>query len=200
MYIPPGHSEAQKRNRKQKHMVQFRGPLRVSKQLSTNTFELESVHDPSRKYRRHFSSLRRWKGSVPVTDNPLLSPPPVPSGDLSVGEFVFVLSDSKSTEFYLARVHEIREDIIVVACYGSGSKNQATATFKPIFVLPDKSVSIGKPRGRTRATNYTWDIPILAIDTLVLACSLVLLPSGKLSKDTRALVHDLSPRVLHRFV
>ena len=83
--------------------------------------------------RRHLSSIRRWIGPLPdKTEFAHIAPPVVHVTDIEQGDFLFVCDSTRATELYLARVMSTHDTTAVVHCDGSGSKNQATATFEPI--------------------------------------------------------------------
>ena len=76
IFMPPGHDEALRRQRKAKHIVQFRGPLRVDEKLSTSTFLLSCYFNPERKFKRHLTNIRRWVGPLPSRDENANGVPP----------------------------------------------------------------------------------------------------------------------------
>jgi hypothetical protein len=47
-YVPPSHEEARTRKRKAKHIVQFRGPLKIVGKPSETTFKLASHFNPKK--------------------------------------------------------------------------------------------------------------------------------------------------------
>jgi hypothetical protein len=57
IYAPPGHTEAVKRRRKQKHMCQWKGPMVIIEKPSDRRFVLEDIHT-KRVYKRNIVNVR----------------------------------------------------------------------------------------------------------------------------------------------
>ena len=145
VYMPAGHQEAVRRQRKQKHIRPFRGPLEIVEKPSPTTFKLRCYFTPSRTYMRHITNVRRWVGPLPPKEATNLGVPPPMTADVEEGDFVFYKDTADSAEFYLAKVLAITDEFFTVHCWGSSSNNAATATYKPIFVGHSGAVFVGKP-------------------------------------------------------
>ena len=101
IYVPPSQGEAMRRQRKAKHICQWRGPLLISERLSDTTFELKSYFNPSKSFRRHLMNIRRWRGPMPEanTDQSLLVPF---ESDVEVGEFCIIRDSPSAKMLYRA--------------------------------------------------------------------------------------------------
>jgi len=114
IFAPPGHKEAMKRDRKQKHMFTWKGPMRITEKISGTQFALVDEYNSKRTYERHLVNIRRWVGPVPPN-------PPDMNGngdnDIEVGEIVLARDDSKATKLNLAKVVSITDETVKIACY-----------------------------------------------------------------------------------
>lgn len=89
IYAPPSHKEAVDRRRKQKHIVQWRGPMLIEEKMSNTCFRLSDHFKPNTTYERNLTNMRPWVGPIPTA-------PPQPNaqcmeqsiGDIEVGDLV----------------------------------------------------------------------------------------------------------------
>ena len=202
IYAPPSHDEAVKRSRKQKHIAQFRGPLKIIERPTPTTFVLSDYFDEKRRFRRHISNVRRWVGPLPSkTDKKNGIPPPVGTEDITTNSFIVVTDTPDDNDMFLCKVNSIDDSKINVWGYGSSSKNQLSATFKPIFTSKHKStgkeaIHLSKPRKsktHTAPTPWTWTIATADID-LVHATAVGISAAGKLNKASKKAIKNLKPR------
>ena len=208
IYAPPSHEEAVRRKRKQKHICQFRGPLKIIERPSKTTFVLSDYFDEKRLYRRHISNVRRWLGPLPSkTDKTHGITPPVGTEDINVDGFIITIDEPDDDDMFLCKVMSIDDSQITVWGYGSCSKNQLKASFKPVYTSTklktgQEAIHIGKPRKlktHSAPTPWTWTIATAEIADLVKATDIVVSKAGKFNKKTRALIKALKPCMLHRF-
>ena len=112
-----------------------------------------------------------------------------------------LLRDPDDLKLYLAEVVEINDQDVRVWCYGTRYKRANTqprrAIFKHVFTSKGGTVHVGKPA--VVATAWTWDIPLSALDTYVVAQDLRLLDSGRLDAETAATILSLQPSKLRIF-
>ena len=102
IYAPPSHDEAVKRSRKQKHIAQFRGPLKIIERPTPTTFVLSDYFDEKRRFRRHISNVRRWVGPLPSkTDKKNGIPPPVGTEDITTNSFIVVTDTPDDNDMFL---------------------------------------------------------------------------------------------------
>ena len=186
--MPPGHDEAPRRQRKAKHIAQFRGPLRVDEKLSTSTFLLSCYFNPERKFKRHLTNIRRWIGPLPSRDENANGVPPASHDDVAVGDFLFVRGSNAPADkrIDLIRVSECDHETLKVRGYGRTGPNPSSCSFRPVFIREDGFVQLVAPRrnqrvtpsGRGTSTLRTLTIWSLPTDSssLLLAVCLVLPP------------------------
>ena len=208
IYAPPSHEEAVRRKRKQKHICQFRGPLKIIERPSETTFVLSDYFDEKRHYRRHVSNVRRWIGPLPSkTDKTHGIAPPVGTEDINVDGFIITIDEPGDDEMFLCKVMSIDDSQITVWGYGSCSKNQLKASFKPVYTSTklktgQEAIHIGKPRKlktHSAPTPWTWTIATAETADLVKATNIVVSKAGKFNKKTKALIKALKPCKLHCF-
>jgi hypothetical protein len=113
IFAPPGHKEAIKRDRKQKHMFQWKGPMHITEKNSGTQFVMVDQYDDKKTYERHLVNIRRWVG--PVTDNAPVNS--THTSDIEVGELVLARDDSRATRLDLAKVISMTNEAVTIACY-----------------------------------------------------------------------------------
>ena len=208
IYAPPSHEEAVRRKRKQKHICQFRGPLKIIERPSKTTFVLSDYFDEKRLYRRHISNVRRWLGPLPSkTDKTHGIAPPVGTEDIDVDGFIITIDEPEDKDMFLSKVMSIDDSQITVWGYGSCLKDQLKAKFKPVYTSTklktgQEAIHIGKPRKlktHSAPTPWTWTIATAETAELVKATDIVVSRAGKFDKKTRGLIKALKPCKLHRF-
>jgi hypothetical protein len=59
IFAPPGHKEAVRRNRNQKHMHSWKGPMRITEKVSGTVFVLADHYNNKQTYERHLVNIRR---------------------------------------------------------------------------------------------------------------------------------------------
>ena len=189
IFAPPGHKEAIRRNRKQKHMYTWKGPMRITDKISGTQFLLAYEYDEAKTYERHLVNIRRWVGPVPQSgpvDNSSTS-------DIEVGELVLARDNSKSTKLDLARVISITDETVTTACYGTRTGNPKTAKFHAVYT-EGSDVFLGKPSRNKNAKPWTWKIQIEDLDDLIPARGLTLLKTGRLNKPSIKVLKSIKPK------
>ena len=74
IFAPPGHKEAVRRNRKQKHMHSWKGPMRITAKVSGTVYALANKYNEKQTYERHLVNIRRWIGPVPNEAPSVIAP------------------------------------------------------------------------------------------------------------------------------
>ena len=186
--LPPSHSEAVRRRRKCKHICQWRGPLQISKALSNTTFEMISFFNKKRVFRRHVSNIRRWRGPLPATNEDDSNILPFAS-DTEVGEFAFIhdadFDTDSSMMLHLVQISTIDDQTVVVAVWGTTSKNPATGVYRPVQILERSRLPTTKPRRNQRFSPWTWQLPLTDIDDRLVLRQVDITQAGKLTAETR---------------
>ena len=193
IYAPPSHKEAVDRRRKQKHIVQWRGPMLIEEKMSNTCFRLSDHCKPNATYERNLTNMRPWVGPIPTA-------PPDPNaqgveqsiGDIEVGDLVLARDSSTSRELDLAEVSSITDDCVTLACYGTRSASLAKAKFHEVYTKGE-DIYLGKPSKRIEATRWTWMIQHEDVADLIPAHGLTLNRDGRLSKKSRILIAAIKP-------
>ena len=100
----------------------------------------------------------------------------------------------------LAKVVSQSEKITTLHCWGTTGKTFKTSKFVPVFVRTDGRVLLSKPKGRSRAAPWTWEISRDDEPELIAVRDIKLGRSGRLLADSLKSVVAANPAlVLHRF-
>ena len=131
-YIPPSQAEAKQVGRKHKHMLQFKGPAKVVKILSSKAFVIEYE---GKQYQRTSNNLRPY-GAKESPDLPLMDQQPV--SKFRVGNFVALQEtddpeDKNYNRFHLAKVIQIADSVAELLNYATFGTNLATAQWYPLY-------------------------------------------------------------------
>ena len=193
IFAPPSHSQAVKRDRKAKHMHTWKGPMRVTNKVSNTHFVLADAYSPNRTYERNVANIRRWIGPVPKT-RPVAGSYQTndQQSDIELGDLVFVRDEATSTKIDLAKVTNITDESLTLACYGTRGKTPAVAKFHEVYTDgPD--VFLGKPVRNKTATRWTWQIKMEDLEDLIAKHGLQLTKAGKLSKASATAFSKIEP-------
>ena len=104
-FIPPTDKEVKEIQRKPKHLLQYRGPAQVVKQLSKSTYQLTFE---GRTYYRCFSELRPYRSTNTPVDLPMTNSKSMQESKLLtlIGNFVYCYVTQmirKTTTFIFAK-------------------------------------------------------------------------------------------------
>jgi hypothetical protein len=194
MFIPPTQEEAARRGRKVKHMLRWRGPMRITARPSPTTFEL--VGPSGRKFMRHLANVRPWRGRIPeASDTPLLEPPELCVQDIQTDEFVFASDAPDSPTYYLAKVVNVNDHHPTIQMFGTTTKHLKRAKFTPVYTR-GKDIVLRRYSQVPGAKPWKWEILIDDMDALILARGIKLSKNGHLSAQSRRVVTQLTPREL----
>ena len=126
-YLPPTQEQAEKANRKHKHLTQWAGPGYITKCLSANgtTFRIRCGNT---NYERHVLNMRKWKGPAP----------PIPKGiirddSINVGSVVAVLDDDQDKHYHIAKVMDITDSITTLWYASTRGKHLRSAIWRWMY-------------------------------------------------------------------
>ena len=142
IYFPLSHEEAQTRKRKAKHIVQFRGPLKIVAKPSETTFKLASHFNPKKFFHRHISNIRRWNGPIPDKNKSVVQVDhkiPQLATDVEVGNFILAREDEDTTTVDLGKITKTDDNSFEVTCYGRSSANMLTCKYLPVWTYKNKA-------------------------------------------------------------
>ena len=208
IYVPPSHEEAQTRKRKAKHIVQFRGPLKIVAKPSETTFKLASHFNPKKIFHRHISNIRRWNGPIPDKNKSTIHIDqgiPQLATDVEVGDFILAREDEDTTTVDLGKITKTDDNSFEVTCYGRSSANMLTCKYLPVWTYKNKAkqdcVMLKKTKPRFKGTSpWTWTILAKDFATLAVVRGIELNSQGFLNSNSKQLVRGMSKRFhLKRF-
>ena len=196
IYMPPGHDQAVKHDRKAKHMLAWHGPMRIT-EIDGTLYVLEYKYNTAQTYKRHLCNIRRWNGPVPdeapqVTTD---AAKPEPIKDIEVGTLILARDAEGAKTLDLGKVIEIHEDEVTVQCYGTRGKSLKTAIFRPMFASKT-NVSFGK--SVDGMVPYTWTIKSDDFKELIPRTGLQLTKSGTLSAASIKKIFTIKPKAKMR--
>lgn len=190
-YIPPTADQAQRRGRKLKHLMWYRGPAKVEEVLSGTTYRI-SYQGTS--YFRATSELRPYKaakGPVPSKghttsqgtsrNQKTSSHTPL---EVSVGVYVAYRTHQDDRRYHIGRVAALLEGELQVHTHATVSNGIRHAVWKPVYSTNKGEYTTEPPRGRARAgqDSKLYDyVPNQPEDKLVL-CEVALTNQKKLSQ------------------
>ena len=108
-FIPPSEKEAKEMGRKRGHLLQYRGPAFVVKQLSDTSYQIEYE---GRTYFRCFSELRPYRSDKLPMDLPIANHVHMQESRIILGNYVALCDtdDPEDTLFHLCKVIVALED------------------------------------------------------------------------------------------
>ena len=206
-YRPPSQEEAIKTGRKVKHLSHYHGPARVTKQINEHIYEFTFK---GKTYQREQGMLIPYLGNevlnLDFDYNDLLKDKTVQKHHSQItpheGEYIITKDSPSSTSWYLAQIHRVLQDRVVVhwlttitpplTNYTEAQpiqiiKNLEQATFMRTWCLD---------RGKGRATNkqpsesnslkyiFSGKIPIKELDQHFLSRNVGLNSQGRLCSNT----------------
>ena len=166
IYAPPGHKEAVRRNRKQKHMHQWRGPMEIVEKPSDRRFKLRNIYNHKKTYERNIINVRKWVGPIPDKEPQDDVDNDITYTDFEVGDLVMARDTESSKEFDLAEIMKITDTDITLGCFGTRGKKTQTAKFYPVYTHKS-DVYLGKFPRKVKAKRWTWTIQASDLTELV---------------------------------
>jgi hypothetical protein len=185
IYMPPTHAQMLRTGRRSNHIVAWRGPCRITKILSTSTYEMEEECS-KRVFQRSIINIRPFR----ATNNP---PPPhhdlLSSAQLTSGTLVAV-RDNPTSRFHIAKVLANTETHLSLHYLGTTTSSIDTAVFRLMWTAPDQRTVLRDTRPARNHIAVTGEIDAEDINDLLVASHLSLTSPGRLSrKSSRLLFH-----------
>ena len=123
---------------------------------------------------------------------------PLPNAD-ALSETVLLVSDNEASEcaflrdsnapdgmtLYVVKFTAVNNMAIEVAAWCTTSKTMHTMTHHPVVMLPNHNMAPTMGPGNRRSEPWTWQIPTVGIEDLVLLHQLKLLPFGWFDVDPK---------------
>ena len=106
------------------------------------------------------------------------------ASDVEPGEFMFARDASDANLLYLVRVTSMDDTTMHVHTWGCTSKNVITSKYHPVGILTSNNLPMTRPCAKQVSRPWAWQIPLTAVDNLVIVHSVVVLPSGALDTSS----------------
>ena len=182
-FIPPTEEEANKANRKAKHLMQFKGPATIVASLSKNntTFRLSFK---GRNYDRQVLNMSPYRSD----DQPQLYRL-TDDTTVTIGSLIAVKDESEHTQYHLGQVLEIVDNNAKIWYYATTTRH-TQGKWRPLYGTyeNDTSVTFNKPlpvdEGTMRYTGLI-NLNIEEDDTLVVMPNIALTKSGALNASSK---------------
>ena len=107
------------------------------------------------------------------------------ASDVEPGEFMFARDAPDANLLYLMRVTSVDDTSVHVHAWGCTSKTPITSKCRPVVILTSNDLPTTRPHAKQMSRPWTWQIPLPAVDDLVIVRSVVVLPSGSLDAALR---------------
>jgi len=201
IFAPPGHAEAVRRMRKQKHIDQWKGPMRIISKKSKTQFVVESK--TGEIYERSITNIRAWRSGSKTTAQakaaaPTEEPNPLPT--FRAGEMVLAREEENANELDVCKITNVTNENVTLHCWGTTGRQQAKAKYTPVFINKMGETLLHKPRGRTKVTPFVWEISAEDTAALIPVRGVRLQKNGCLTSESmKALALVKPPSKLHRF-
>ena len=93
---------------------------------------------------------------------------------------------------HLVQISTIDDQTVVVAVWGTTSKNPATGVYRPVQILERSRLPTTKPRRNQRFSPWTWQLPLTDIDDRLVLRQVDITQAGKLTASTRRRLKTLT--------
>jgi transposase InsO family protein len=193
IYVPPTHAQIQRTGRRSNHIVAWRGPCRVSKLLSTSSYEV--IEECSgRIFQRTIINMRPFRASKdpPPPHHDLLSHAALHPGT------IIAVRDTPDSPFHLAKVLSADEIQLRLHYLGTTSPTLATAVFRLVWIAPDGKTVLKDTCPARHHHAVTGEIDTADIPDLLVASHLTLTTTGRLSRKSARLLFHLRDQ-LHTY-
>jgi hypothetical protein len=206
IYLPPSALEAERKGRKAKHCMWYRGPARVIKCLSDTAYTVELCSN-KRQYDRSIINVSAWGNTTPATtpDSPAETGAREPTAETAlantdaynVGDYLGIKDDPEQDTWWLAEVTRVKGEGLHLAYFGTCGKNLPSAKFKPVFVTNTNKLTFKNEQGAARWTGY---VSVDGLPGCVVARNLHRNNTGTLSTRSIRVIKSLVNTLSHAVV
>jgi hypothetical protein len=185
IYMPPTHAQMLRTGRRSNHIVAWRGPCRITKIVSTSTYEMEEECS-KRTFQRSMINIRPFRATN--------APPPPHHDLLSSAQFttgtIIAVRGNPTSRFHIAKVIANTETHLSLHYLGTTTSSIDTAVFRLMWTAPDQRTVLRDTRPARNHIAVTGEIDAEDINDLLVASHLSLTSTGRLSrKSSRLLFH-----------
>ena len=210
IFIPPTAAEAERRHRKVKHCMWYRGPAKVVTRHSPTTYTVEMVAT-GRRYERSIINITPWglhddtAGNAPSGPGPAPARPPTAhaapahTGVYRTGDIIAVRDNPSQSEYWIAKVTRVRGDTLDVWYYGTTGHTLRTAVFRPLYIGAGTDGHSLSFQSTTRDGTQRWrgTLPAAGLPACVLARQLRLTSRGRLTDASYQVIRSLVRALSH---
>ena len=93
---------------------------------------------------------------------------------------------------HLVQISTIDDQTVVVAVWGTTTKNPATGVYRPVQILERSRLPTTKPKRNQRFSPWTWQLPLTDIDERLVLRRVDITQAGKLTAETRRRLKTLT--------
>jgi hypothetical protein len=174
---------------KQKHMLQWRGPLVITERISPTTYAMRDPRSPAtvKDYVRTVTNINPYRADAVQT----IGDDVVATFGLSVGDFVATLDDADTKVVSIGKVEHLDADELTVHYWATRGSKVSTAVFKPAYIGVNTGKTIMAHTLRSReepCEMWTGRVPLeLVLGLVVFAVDKH--GAHRLHKESRGLLH-----------
>ena len=179
-YIPPTEPMSKKKsNRKNKHILQYRGPGIITRVRTPTTYDLTYK---GKQYSRATSELRPYRAE----EAPRVEFPDDMAAEEQIkpGSIVAYLEEEGDAYFHIGKVKSMGDTMKIIA-HATTGKRLAVAIWKPLQQIVKTEQYTLTSNGRRVQVPVYDDIPNDAIETLIVAKELKIDTKGRLCPMSR---------------
>ena len=156
-------------------------------------------------YERSITNIRAWRSGNKTTAKAVTkSKPSNQTSDKTpafrAGEMVLAREEEDAVELDVCKITSVTDTNMTLHCWGTTGRQQAKAKFTPVFINKLGETLLHKPRGRSKATPFVWEISAEDTSALIPVRGVRVQKNGCLTSETlKALSLVRPPSSLHRF-
>ena len=108
--------------------------------------------------------------------------------------------DNTSDVLDVCKITSVTDANVTLHCWGTTGSQQAAAKFSPVFINKLGETLLHKPRGRSKAAPFVWEIAAEDTAALIPVRGVRIQKNGCLTAESlKALAQVQPPSTLHRF-
>jgi transposase InsO family protein len=190
IYVPPTHAQILRTGRKSNHIVAWRGPCKITRILSSSSYEMEEEAS-GRTFQRSIINIRPFRASR--------NPPPPHHDLIAVAalrpQTIIAVRDTPESSFHLASVLKVTESLLSIHYLGTTTPTLDTAIFRRVWIAPDGRTVLKDSRPARHHTAVTGEIDTAHIPDLLVASHLAFTSSGRLTRQSSRLLFHLKDQL-----
>ena len=177
-YSPPTQPECIKNKRKPKHLLQYKGPAKITRVRTPTTYDLTFE---GRNYSRATAELRPYRATK---EQGVKAPEIRDTEAFKVGDFVAYLEEKGDKHFHVGKIKS-KGDNIIIDAYATPTRRINLAVWLPLEQIVATEQYTVQTSTRRHQIQVQDTFPADTAHEHVLSPKVELLPSGKLSSKSR---------------